>query len=79
MKPDVAAQTMKPFAGITALESEDIADIITFIVTARGARPSTKCWCVPPSRRSKYCLQNQENETHKVSFFDNTEYGQRKS
>ncbi len=33
MKPDVAAQTMKPFAGITALESEDIADIITFIVT----------------------------------------------
>jgi NADP-dependent 3-hydroxy acid dehydrogenase YdfG len=33
MKPEVAEQTMKPFAGITALESEDIADIITFIVT----------------------------------------------
>lgn len=33
MKPEVRAATMKPFAGITALESEDIADIILFIVT----------------------------------------------
>ncbi|NMB54473.1 MAG: SDR family NAD(P)-dependent oxidoreductase [Leptolinea sp.] len=33
MKPEVAEINMKPFAGITALEPEDIADIITFIVT----------------------------------------------
>ncbi|NLF49591.1 MAG: SDR family NAD(P)-dependent oxidoreductase [Leptolinea sp.] len=33
MKPEIREQTMKPFAGITPLESEDIADIITFIVT----------------------------------------------
>jgi NADP-dependent 3-hydroxy acid dehydrogenase YdfG len=33
MKPETREQTMKPFAGITPLESEDIADIISFIVT----------------------------------------------
>lgn len=33
MKPEIREQTMKPFAGITPLESEDIAEIITFIVT----------------------------------------------
>lgn len=33
MKPEIREQTMKPFAGITPLESEDIADVITFIVT----------------------------------------------
>lgn len=33
MKPETREQTMKPFAGITQLESDDIADIITFIVT----------------------------------------------
>jgi NADP-dependent 3-hydroxy acid dehydrogenase YdfG len=33
MSPENRAQTMKPFAGITALEAEDIAEIITFIVT----------------------------------------------
>lgn len=33
MKPDIREQTMKPFAGITPLEPEDIADVITFIVT----------------------------------------------
>ncbi|GAP21440.1 SDR family NAD(P)-dependent oxidoreductase [Leptolinea tardivitalis] len=33
MKPEVREQTMKPFAGITPLEPEDIADIIAFIVT----------------------------------------------
>ncbi len=33
MKPEVRAENMKNFVGITPLESEDIADIITFIVT----------------------------------------------
>jgi NADP-dependent 3-hydroxy acid dehydrogenase YdfG len=33
MKPEVAENTMKPFAGITELEPVDIADIISFIVT----------------------------------------------
>ena len=33
MKAEIREQTMKPFAGITPLESEDIADIISFIVT----------------------------------------------
>lgn len=33
MKSEIREQTMKPFAGITPLESEDIADIISFIVT----------------------------------------------
>jgi NADP-dependent 3-hydroxy acid dehydrogenase YdfG len=33
MKPEVREQTMKPFAGIAPLESEDIADIVGFIVT----------------------------------------------
>lgn len=33
MKPENRAQTMKPFAGVTQLESEDIAEIIVFIVT----------------------------------------------
>jgi NADP-dependent 3-hydroxy acid dehydrogenase YdfG len=33
MKPENREQTMKPFAGITPLESEDIAEIIVFIVT----------------------------------------------
>jgi NADP-dependent 3-hydroxy acid dehydrogenase YdfG len=33
MKPENREQNMKPFAGITQLEPEDIADIITFIVT----------------------------------------------
>jgi len=33
MKAEVREQTMKPFAGITPLEAEDIADIILFIVS----------------------------------------------
>jgi len=33
MNPETRAQTMKPFADITPLESEDIAEIILFIVT----------------------------------------------
>jgi NADP-dependent 3-hydroxy acid dehydrogenase YdfG len=33
MKPEIREQTMKPFAGITPLESEDIAEIVMFIVT----------------------------------------------
>jgi NADP-dependent 3-hydroxy acid dehydrogenase YdfG len=33
MKPEIREQNMKPFAGITPLEPDDIADIITFIVT----------------------------------------------
>lgn len=33
MKPENREVTMKPFQGITALESEDIAEIILFIVT----------------------------------------------
>lgn len=33
MKPEIREANMKNFAGVTPLESEDIADIITFIVT----------------------------------------------
>jgi NADP-dependent 3-hydroxy acid dehydrogenase YdfG len=33
MDPENRARTMKPFMGVTPLESEDIADIIVFIVT----------------------------------------------
>jgi NADP-dependent 3-hydroxy acid dehydrogenase YdfG len=33
MKPEIREITMKPFRGITPLESEDIAEIILFIVT----------------------------------------------
>jgi len=33
MNPETRNQTMKPFTGITPLESEDIAEIIVFIVT----------------------------------------------
>ncbi len=33
MKPEIREQNMKPFAGITPLEPDDIADIITFVVT----------------------------------------------
>lgn len=33
MQAEIREITMKPFAGITALESEDIAEIIVFIVT----------------------------------------------
>lgn len=33
MNAENRAQTMKPFEGVTWLESEDIADIVTFIVT----------------------------------------------
>ena len=33
MNPETRAQTMKPFADITPLESEDIAEIILFIIT----------------------------------------------
>lgn len=33
MSPENRARTMKPFEGITPLESEDIAEIIVFIVT----------------------------------------------
>lgn len=33
MRAEIREATMRPFAGITPLESEDIADIITFIVT----------------------------------------------
>jgi NADP-dependent 3-hydroxy acid dehydrogenase YdfG len=33
MKPEIREQTMKPLMGLTPLESDDIADIILFIVT----------------------------------------------
>ena len=33
MNPENRARTMKPFEGITPLESEDIADMIVFIIT----------------------------------------------
>jgi NADP-dependent 3-hydroxy acid dehydrogenase YdfG len=35
MKPENREQMMKPFAGITPLESEDIAEIIVFIITRK--------------------------------------------
>lgn len=51
MKDEVRAQTMKPFAGITPLESEDIAEIILFIVT-RGWRSAINEVLVRPTEQA---------------------------
>ena len=42
MRPEMREVTMKPFAGVTPLESEDIADIILFIVCLLYTSPSPR-------------------------------------
>lgn len=51
MEASVREQAMKPFAGITALESEDVAEIITFIVT-RGWRSAINEVLVRPTEQA---------------------------
>ncbi len=51
MRPEMREVTMKPFAGVTPLESEDIADIILFIVT-RDWRSAINEVLVRPTEQS---------------------------
>lgn len=51
MKPEIRAITMKPFEGITVLESEDIAEIVVFIVT-RSWRSAINEVLVRPTEQS---------------------------